>query len=464
MTDSETLSPPVRDEDGALVPEFVSAIRGAIAVSDAERLKALTEDLHEADLGDLLGALPESEQADLVRLLGTDFDFTALTELDETVRVRLLEDMAPEAIAEGVRTLDSDDAVYILEDLEPAEKDAILDQLPYHERARLIRSLDYPEDSAGRRMQTEFIAVPPFWTIGQTLDYLREEAANLPETFYELHVVDPGFRLTGFVPLDKLLRASRPTRIAELCDEAHHTVHATDDQEDVARMFRRYNLISAAVVDDAGRMVGVITIDDIVDVIEEEAEEDILAISGVVGDEELSDTVLYTARSRFPWLLVNMGTAFLSASMIALFDGTIAQMVALAVLMPIVASMGGNAGTQAMVVTVRAIATRTINRRNLVRLIGREILVGAVNGLSFALIVGLVAGLWFRDTQLGGVIATAMLMNLIVAGLAGATLPLVLNRFGADPAVASGVFLTTVTDVVGFVAFLGLATWWFGLG
>lgn len=464
MTDSETLPPPVRDEEGALAPGFITDIRAAIAVSDADRLKELTQDLHEADLGDLLGALPDDEQAELVRLLGTDFDFTALTELDETVRVRLVEAMAPEAVARGVRTLDSDDAVYILEDLEPAEKDAILDQLPYHERARLIRALDYPEESAGRRMQTEFIAVPPFWTVGQTLDYLREEAASLPETFYEVHVVDPGFRLVGFVPLDKLLRAPRPTRIEEVCDEAHHTIHATDDQEDVARMFRRYNLISAAVVDEAGRMVGVITIDDVVDVIEEEAEEDILAISGVVGDEELSDTVLYTARSRFPWLLVNMGTAFLSASMIALFDGTIAKMVALAVLMPIVASMGGNAGTQAMVVTVRAIATRTINRRNLARLIGREVLVGAVNGLSFALIVGVVAGLWFRDPQLGGVIATAMLANLVIAGLAGATLPLVLDKVGADPAVASGVFLTTVTDVVGFVAFLGLATWWFGLG
>lgn len=452
---------PVRDADGGLDPRFVAAVEDAIEASDVERLRELAGDLHEADLGELLGVLSPDEQPRLVRLLGDDFDFTALTEIDETVRVRLLEALSPQVVADGVRDLDSDDAVYLLEDLDEDDKQAILEQMSVPERLRLARALDYPEESAGRRMQTDFVAVPPFWTVGQTIDFLREDD-DLPETFYEIFVVDPTFRLIGTVPLDRLLKAKRPTKISEVMHEEQQIVRATDDQEDVARLFKRYNLVSVAVVDEAQRLVGMLTVDDIVDVIEEEAEEDIRAMAGV-GDEELSDTVAYTARSRLPWLVINTGTAFLAASVIGIFDGTIQQMVALAVLMPIVASMGGNAGTQAMTVTVRALATREISRRNAGRIIRRELLVGLLNGVVLAALVGGVAGAWFLNWELGCVIAAALVGNLVVAGLFGVLIPLTLNARKIDPAVASGVFLTTVTDVVGFSLFLGSAAWWFGL-
>ena len=452
---------PVRDAEGGLDPRFVAAVEDAIEASDVERLRDLAGDLHEADLGELLGVLSPEEQPQLVRLLGDDFDFTALTEIDETVRVRLLEALSPQVVAEGVRDLDSDDAVYLLEDLDEDDKQAILEQMSVPERLRLARALDYPEETAGRRMQTDFVAVPPFWTVGQTIDFLGVDD-DLPETFYEIFVVEPTFRLIGTVPLDRLLKAKRPTKISEVMHEEQHIVRATDDQEDVARLFKRYNLVSVAVVDEAERLVGMLTVDDIVDVIEEEAEEDIRAMAGV-GDEELSDTVAYTARSRLPWLMVNTVTAFLAASVIGIFDGTIEQMVALAVLMPIVASMGGNAGTQAMTVTVRALATREISRRNAGRIIRRELLVGLLNGVVLAILVGGVAGAWFRNWELGCVIAAALVGNIVVAGLFGVLIPLTLNARKIDPAVASGVFLTTVTDVVGFSLFLGTAAWWFGL-
>ncbi len=452
---------PVRDAEGGLDPRYVAAVEDAIAAADVERLRELAGDLHEADLGELLGVLSPDEQPQLVRLLGDDFDFTALTEIDETVRVRLLEALSPRVVADGVRDLDSDDAVYLLEDLDEDDKQAILEQMSVPERLRLVRALDYPEESAGRRMQTDFVAVPPFWTVGQTIDFLRVDD-DLPETFYEIFVVEPTFRLIGTVPLDRLLKAKRPTKISEVMHEEQQIVRATDDQEDVARLFKRYNLVSVAVVDEAQRLVGMLTVDDIVDVIEEEAEEDIRAMAGV-GDEELSDTVAYTARSRLPWLVINTATAFLAASVIGIFDGTIEQMVALAVLMPIVASMGGNAGTQAMTVTVRALATREISRRNAGRIIRRELLVGLLNGVVLAALVGGVAGAWFLNWELGCVIAAALIGNLVVAGLFGVLIPLTLNARKIDPAVASGVFLTTVTDVVGFSLFLGIAAWWFGL-
>ena len=452
---------PVRHADGGLDPRFVAAVEDAIEAGDADRLRELAGDLHEADLGELLGALSPDEQPELVRLLGDDFDFTALTEIDETVRVRLLEALSPRVVAEGVRDLDSDDAVYLLEDLDEDDKQAILEQMSVPERLRLVRALDYPEESAGRRMQTDFVAVPPFWTVGQTIDFLRVDD-DLPETFYEIFVVEPTFRLIGTVPLDRLLKAKRTTKISDVMHDEQQIVRATDDQEDVARLFKRYNLVSVAVVDEAERLVGMLTVDDIVDVIEEEAEEDIRAMAGV-GDEELSDTVAYTARSRLPWLVINTATAFLAASVIGIFDGTIEQMVALAVLMPIVASMGGNAGTQAMTVTVRALATREISRRNAGRIIRRELLVGLLNGAVLALLVGGVAGAWFLNWELGCVIAAALIGNLVVAGLFGVLIPLTLNARKIDPAVASGVFLTTVTDVVGFSLFLGIAAWWFGL-
>jgi magnesium transporter len=305
------------------------------------------------------------------------------------------------------------------------------------------------------------MAVPPFWTVGQTIDYMRE-ADDLPDDFYEVFVVDPSFKLLGTVQLSRLLRAKRPVVLSELQDETRHVVHANEDQEEVARRFERYDLVSAPVVDESERLVGVLTIDDIVDVIQAEVDEDIKRLAGV-GDEEISDTIFTSSRSRLPWLVVNAFTGFLAASVIGLFDGTIEQMVALAVLMPIVASMGGNTGAQAMTVTVRAIATRELSRRNMRRVIVRESAVGFVNGVAIAILVGIGAGAWFGDIDLGLVIGAALVVNMLVAGTVGVLVPMMLNRLKIDPAIASAVFVTATTDVLGFLAFLGLATWWFGL-
>lgn len=452
----------LRDEEGGVRPEAVERVHAAIEAEDAAILRSLLGDLHEADLGDLLEALEPEERPRLIELMGPDFDFTALAEVDDAVREEILDELPPETVAEGVRELDSDDAVYILKDLSHDERAEILDQLPPPERVALARSLQYPEDSAGRRMQTEYIAVPPSWRVGHAIDYMRE-TDELPERFYELYVVDSQTRLLGAVSLDQLLRTKRPTQVSELMDAERRRVRATDDQEEVARLFERYNLVAVPVVDDLDRLVGVITVDDVVDVIEEEAEKDIKALGGVTGDEELSDDVWTIARGRFNWLLVNLATAFLASSVLGLFEGELQKMVALAVLAPIVASQGGNAATQTMTVAVRALATRELRDTNARRIILRELLVGLVNGLAFAVITGVVAFAWFQISGLGIVIGLAMICNLVAAALGGILIPLAIAKFRLDPAVSSGVFVTTITDVVGFFSFLGIATLWFGL-
>jgi magnesium transporter len=310
-------------------------------------------------------------------------------------------------------------------------------------------------------MQTEFIAVPPFWTVGQTIDYMRE-GEQLPETFTQVFVIDPSFKLLGSIDLDRILRAQLEAKVESIMRETSHPIPAEMDQEEAAQIFEQYDLLSAAVVDENQRLVGVLTIDDVVDVIQEEADEDIKHLGGV-GDEELSDNVISTVRSRFVWLAVNLMTAILASSIIDVFDGAIEKMVALAVLMPIVASMGGNAGTQTMTVTVRALATGDLDIYNAFRVVRREASVGLFNGILFAVIMGAIAVLWFHDFQLGIVIGVAMIINLVAAALGGILLPLLLHRFGADPAIASSAFVTTVTDCTGYLAFLGLATWWFAL-
>jgi len=413
-------APPValRDEDGALREEFVDGVAQAIAAGNAAALRLLLGDLHESDVGDLIQALDPELRAPLVSLMGHGFDFSALTEVDTAVRASILEALPPETVAEGVRELDSDDAVAILADLPTEAQTKILERLPSPERVALARSLLYPENSAGRRMQTEFIAVPPAWTVGRTIDYLRE-TPDLPDRFWELYTVEATGRLEGTVALDRLLRTKRPVPIRGLIDEEAHLVRVSDDQEDVARLFERYDLVSAPVVDANDRLVGVITFDDIVDVIEEEAEEDIRALGGVGREEELSDPVFSIARGRFNWLLVNLATAFLASSVLGLFEGELQKMVALAVLAPIVASQGGNAATQTMTVAVRALARRELSNANAARIILREVLVGLVNGLAFAVITGLAAAAWFKIPDLGLVIGLAMLCNLLAARSAG---------------------------------------------
>jgi magnesium transporter len=448
----------LRDEEGAFRSEFLHGVQTALDEANSLRIRELTLGLHEADLADLIQLLKPDQRAELIATLGAEFNAAALPELDEAVRDQVLEAMPNEQVAEALQQLDSDEAVYLLEDLDKQDQSDILAKLPLFERAALERSLEYKEDSAGRIMQTDLIAVPPFWSVGQTIDYMRD-ADDLPERFYEIFVVDPSYHLLGSVALDRLLRSKRPVSIEALTMTDIHPIAVEADQEEVARQFERYNLTSAPVVDVDQRLVGVITADDVVEVIQEEASEDILTMGGVAG-ESVADTVFQTTRHRFTWLLLNLATAILASIVISLFDATIEQMVALAVLMPIVASMGGNAGTQTMTVAVRAIATQDLGPVNALRVIGRETAVGVLNGLLFAAIMGTIVYFWFGNSPLGLVIAAAMIVNLIVAALAGILIPLGLEGLGLDPAIASGVFVTTVTDVVGFFAFLGLAAIW----
>ncbi len=448
----------IRDDEGALLPDFVRAIELALDEGKVNEVRALAGDIHDADLADLIELLRSEQRGQLIETLGESFNPGTLSELEEPVRDQVLESMPNEQVAEAVRELESDDAVYLLEDLEESEQSDILAKLPKSERAALERSLDFPEDSAGRLMQTDFISVPPFWSVGQTIDYMREDD-DLPNAFTQIWVVDPSHHLIGRVPLDRLLRTKRPVIIEDITDLEVHQITVEEDQEEVALEFERYDLMSAPVVDADARLLGVVTVDDIMEVLKDEAEEDIHRLGGV-GDESISDTVLRTTGSRFVWLLLNLATAILASLVISMFDATIQQMVALAVLMPIVASMGGNAGTQSMTVAVRALATKDLGPVNAARVITREALVGLLNGFLFAIIIGSVAYFWFGSDLLGIVIGVAMVINMLVAGLFGILIPMTLDSLDIDPAVASGTFVTTVTDVVGFFAFLGLAALW----
>lgn len=448
----------LRDEDGGIRSDFLHAVTAALDENDAARVRELTLLLHEADLADLIQLLRPEQREPLIATLGRDFNAAALSELDEGVRDQVLEAMPNEKVAEALQQLDSDEAVYLIEDLDKQDQTDILAKLPSFERAALERSLEYPEDSAGRIMQTDLIAVPPFWSVEQTLEHMRE-TEDLPDRFYEVFVVDPAYHLIGSVALDRLLRSKRLINIEAITNRDIHPVDVTSDQEEVARTFERYNLTSAPVIDPDRRLVGVITADDVVEVIQEEASEDILRLGGVAG-ESVSDPVWETAKRRFIWLFVNLGTAILASLVISLFDATIEQMVALAVLMPIVASMGGNAGTQTMTVAVRALATQDLSAVNAARVIGRETVVGLLNGLMFAVIMGAIAYFWFGSGPLGVVIGSAMVINLLVAALSGILIPLGLYALDLDPAIASGVFVTMMTDCVGFFAFLGLAALW----
>ncbi len=473
MTDNPDIAPAeaprvdpnaLRAADDHLNPAWVERLRALVLSDDAHELVDLVAPLHASDMGDVLEALAADERLRLVNLLGDKFDFSALTEVDDTIRSELIDELPTAEIARGVAELDNDDAVHILEDIDLPEREEILAQIPAFERLSLKRSLDFPEDSAGRLMQTDFIAIPPFWTVGQTIDYLRTET-ELPEEFYQIYVVNPAYNLMGIVPLDKFLRSRRDVRIGDMMNTNIIEVPATEDQEEAARDFERYDLVEVAVVDESRRLVGVLTVDDIVDVIHEEATEDMQLLAGV-GDEEISDTVATTVRGRATWLVVNLVTATLASLVIGLFDATIQQMVALAVLMPIVASVGGNAATQTMTVTVRALAMRELDSFKIRRLVLREFVVGVLNGLIFAVLLGLLTALRFFDPALGLIIGLAMVINMIVAGTAGILIPVTLDRMKIDPAIASSVFVTTVTDVVGFFGFLGLAWLWmrmFGL-
>jgi magnesium transporter len=446
---------PSAQELFGLKPELVTRVVDALETGNHALVRSLVSPLTSADVADLLEPMRGDQREALVELLRPDFDPEILAELDETVREQVVEQMGAEEVAAAITELDSDDAVEVIEDLEEEVQLKVLEEIPEEERAILEDSLAYPEESAGRLMQRELVAVPTHGTVGEIIDFLRSEE-DLPDDFYDLFVVDPRHHPVGSVPLSRVLRSKREKTVEKIMDPSPKPVSALMDQEEVAFLFRRHDLISAPVVDGDSRLVGVITIDDVVDVIDEEAGEDILRLGGVA-EEDFYGAVVETTQHRFTWLLVNLGTAFLASLVIFQFEDTIAKFVALAVLMPIVASMGGNAGTQTLTVAVRALAMKELTRTNALRAVGKELLVNGVNGVFFALITGLAAAWWFDDPLMGNIIAAAMIINLVIAGFAGIAVPLGLTRLGVDPAIASGTFVTTVTDVVGFLAFLGLA-------
>jgi magnesium transporter len=442
--------------------DLVAAVEDALESGDGESVRTLIEPLHDADIADLLQSLGADERREFVSVIRAEFRPDVLVELDEKVRDEVMEQLGPVETAAAVAELDTDDAIQVLAELGEAEQQQVLEAIPATDRALIEQGLAYPEDSAGRLMQRELVAVPSYWTVGETIDHLRRSADespdNLPSDFYDIYVVDPGHRPVGAIPLSHLLRSRRPVPLTELMATEMKVIGANTDQEDVAFLFRQRDLTSAPVVDDGGRLVGVITIDDVVDVIDEELEDDMMRLGGV-REDDLYSAAMETARSRFGWLLVNMATAIIASLVIGFFDATIEQMVALAVLMPIVASMGGNAGTQTLTVAVRALATKELTAANALRVVGKELMVGGVNGILFAVIAAIIAWLWFGSIAIAFILGLAMIINLVVAALAGATIPLMLERAHVDPAIASGVFLTTITDVVGFFAFLGLAAW-----
>lgn len=444
-----------REDAYDLSPQVVDGVLAALDVDDRAAVRELLAPIHAADVADLLEQISSGDRERLIRALGRDLEGETLPELEESVRDEVLEYVEDDVLADAVKDMDSDDVVYLVEDLEGEAQAKVLGALDDDDRAVVEQSLSYPEDSAGRMMQRELVMAPTHWNVGQMIDYMRE-SEDLPDPFYDVIVVDPAMKPVGVISLSKIMGARRPVLLSEIMSEDFRAIPVDQDEEDVAYAFSQYHLVSAPVVDDDGRLVGVITIDDAVEAMGEEAEEDLLRLGGV-GDESLADRVWTTTRLRFPWLAVNLVTAILASIVISQFDDVIAAYVALAILLPIVASMGGNAGTQSLTVAVRALATKDLTASNMWRVILRETLVGLGNGLVFAVLIAIVGYVWFGDIMLGVVLAAAMVVNLVVAGMAGILIPIGLDKAGADPALASGAFVTTVTDVVGFFAFLGLA-------
>lgn len=425
-----------------------------------EQVQAHVDSFHHSDLADAIGLLTGSLRKRLLELVKVDLDHDLLFELEDHLRKEVTDQLSPREMAEVITEMESDEAVQVLEDMETGERNEVLSEVSEEDREDIEIGLAYPEDSAGRRMQTELVSVATDWTVGQTIDFLREEE-DLPEEFLDLFVVDIDDKPVGVISLSRILRSPRKTLMREIVDETQVIVPAEMLQEEVALLFEKYDLTTSGVVDDGGKLIGMITVDDVMEVAREEFEEDILRLGGV-GEETVDDSVIQASLKRFTWLLVNLGTAILASLVIGLFDGTIEEMVALAILMPIVASMGGNAGTQTLTITVRALATKELTAYNAFRTFRKEFAVGLLNGVVFAALAGIVVVLWFNQLDdrylLGGIIAGAMVINMLVAGIAGVLLPLLLDRMEIDPAVASGVFVTTVTDVIGFLAFLGLAS------
>ncbi len=445
------------DEDYTLDPELVDHVVAAAQSGDAAALRGLLEPLHAADIADLLEQVGAAQRQEILHLWGDEIDGEVLSELDESIREEVISALPRDVLAGAVRELDSDDVVDLIEDLEEPQQEAILGALDVSDRAAVEQSLTWPEYSAGRLMQREVVTAPEHWTVGDAVDFLGRDH-ELPDQFYHVILVDAAHHPVGYVTLGKLLSSRRATPLMQITEDSFRTISARQEEGDVAYAFNQYHLISAPVVDDSGRLVGVITIDDAMAVLDEEHEEDMLRLAGVNDESHVSDGPLTTAKQRLPWLVINLCTASLSAIVISQFENTIARLVALASLMPIVASTGGIAGTQSLAVAVRSLAARDLNSSNAKRVVRRELLAGMLNGISLAIILGSAGALLFHDFRLGLVLGMAMIANQIVAALGGVLVPLTLDRMGLDPALASGTFVTTLTDVMGFFAFLGLAT------
>ena len=439
--------------------EFINVLSKKIKDNDTAFLNRTLKELHPSDSADLIENLIPENRIKLIEIEGFNLDPEIFIELNESIQTEIFILLSTESIVNILRRLESDNALKILENLDEKKKNTVLDKLPPKDRFILQEGLSYPEDSAARIMQREFTAIPSNWSVGQTIDYLRENK-DLPEEFLEIFIVDSDFKPIGTVPSSKVLRASRDSKMNLIMSEMQVLIPVDMDKEEVGRIFENYNLISAGVVDKTNKLVGMITGDDVVTVVKEEAEEDVLRLAGV-GDEEITDSVLKKTKRRFNWLLLNLFTALLATWVISKFGATIEQMVALAFLMPIVASMGGNAGMQTLAVTIRAIATKELTSGNFTQIVAKEFIIGILNGIIFAIISGLIVQLWFKEINLTILIAVSMVLNMIVAGLFGILVPVSLKKFNIDPAIASSVFVTTITDVIGFLSFLGIGAHFF---
>ena len=439
--------------------EFIDTFSDKIQSNDIQFVNQTLKDLHESDVANLIENLSNESRTKLIEIETFNIDPDIFIELNESIQSEVLQLLSVDSIINIIKRLESDDSIKILENLEKNKKKLVLDKLPPKDKFLLEEGLSYPEDSAARIMQREFTAVPSDWTVGQTIDYLREDK-DLPEEFLEIFIVDSDFKPIGTVPSSRVLRTSRELKMNSIMNEMPILISANMDQEEVGQAFENYNLVSAGVVNKNNKLVGMITVDDVVTVVQEEAEEDVLRLAGV-GDEEITDSVMVKTKRRFNWLLLNLFTALLATWVISNFGASIEQMVALAFLMPIVASMGGNAGMQTLAVTIRAIATKELSKSNFNRVVGKEFLIGILNGLIFAIITGVIVQLWFKQLNLSFLIGVSMILNMIVAGLFGILVPVSLKKLNIDPALASSVFVTTITDVIGFLSFLGLGSYYF---
>ena len=437
--------------------EFIKVVTQKISNNDAEFITNSFKEIHPADAADIIEHLNQNDRESLIKLNNFKVDPEVFVELNESIQSEIITYLSSESIVTILKNLESDDSIKILENVKEKDKNIILSSLPPKDRFAILESLSYPEDSAARIMQREFTAIPSNWSVGQTIDYLRENK-ELPEEFLEIFIVDEQFKPIGTIPSSKVLRTPRDTKMLTLMSESQLLIPVDMDKEEVGNLFENYNLSSAAVVDKSDKLVGMITYDDVLTVLKEEAEEDVLRLAGV-GDEEITDGVITKTKRRFNWLLLNLFTAFLATYCISLFGATIEQMVVLAFLMPIVASMGGNAGMQTLAVTVRSLATKDLTKNNFSKNVLKEFNIGILNGIIFAIISSIIVQIWFSDQILSLIISISMILTMIIAGLFGILIPVTLKKFNVDPAISSSVFVTTITDVIGFVSFLGVGAY-----